>query len=247
MLKFNEPFLKLRNQGLILGPDGEKMSKSRGNVINPDDMVREFGADSLRMYEMFMGPLEDQKPWQTNGVIGIRRFLDRVWGWVNNIQYPISNIQTSDKANRLLHKLIKKVTEDITGFHFNTAISSFMEFHNEIKTEAVSKEFIKTFLILLYPFAPHIAEELYQSIGGKKSLQLESWPKFEPHLVIDQTVEIVVQVNGKVKGKLTVDRGIGEEVLKKQALELPAVKQSLVDESVKRVIYVPNKLINLVI
>ncbi|HVY67520.1 MAG TPA: leucine--tRNA ligase [Patescibacteria group bacterium] len=252
-LKFNEPFLELRNQGLILGPDGEKMSKSRGNVINPDDVVRDYGADSLRMYEMFMGPLEDAKPWQTNGIVGIRRFLDRVWQWAqNSSRFQVSGSKAraalgSDKVQRALHKLIKKITEDIEGFRFNTAISAFMEFHNEVKDEAISPAALRTFLILLYPFAPHLAEELHWSLGGKKSLQLEKWPAFDAAKIAESTAEIVVQVNGKVRGKIKVAHGASQAAAVAEAEKLAPVKQALAGQAAKRIIYVSNRLLNLVI
>ena len=262
LLDFGEPFLKLRNIGLILGPDGEKMSKSRGNVINPDDVVKEFGADSLRMFEMFMGPLEDAKPWQTQGIVGIRRFLDRVWNWVS--ERSASNLlgqKTADKSARYtdsekvvraLNKLIKKITEDIESYHFNTCISAFMEFHNEVKDEPISLASIKTFLILLYPFAPHISEELSQLISGSanqriSSLQSASWPKFDPAKIVDATAEIVVQVNGRVKGKVAVPSGSDENTVKALGVDLSPVKIMLEGQTIKRVIFVPNRLINLVI
>ena len=264
LLDFGEPFLKLRNQGLILGPDGEKMSKSRGNVINPDDVIKEFGADSFRMYEMFMGPLEDAKPWQTQGIVGIKRFLDRVWNWVNACSQPIhgllktadksANYTDSDKIQRALNKLIKKITEDIENFHFNTCISAFMEFHNEVKDEPVSLESIKTFLKLLYPFAPHISEELNQLVDAQRghanrqqSLQNEEWPAYDPKLIVDQTVEIVVQVNGKVKGKVSVPTASDENTVKELGTNLTAVKILLSGQTIKRVVFVKDRLINFVI
>ncbi len=241
MLDFGEPFLKLRNIGLILGPDGEKMSKSRGNVINPDDVVKQFGADSLRMFEMFMGPLEDAKPWMTQGIVGIKRFLDRIWFWVNDLEANKKFATNSPKAQKHLHKLTKKITEDITQYHFNTCISAFMEFHNQTKDEPVSKEFVSTFLKLLYPFAPHMSEELHLIIGGKKSLQLEAWPEHDEKLTVDDTVEIVVQINGKVKTKITVPQGSNEDYVKQQVSSL------VQNQTVKRVIFVPNRLINFVV
>lgn len=242
-----EPYSKRVPHGIILGPDGEKMSKSRGNVVNPDTIVKDFGADTLRMYELFLGPHEATVSWNEQGHIGVKRFLDRVWGWVGQVQSSKLKVKSdTDKVQRGLHKLIKKVTEDIEAFHFNTAISSFMEFTNLVKDETVSKDSVKTFLILLYPFAPHIAEELNLILGGKKSLQMESWPAFNPALVIDMTIEVVVQVNGKVKGKITIQRGADEATVKAKAMEIEAVKQ-LSANGIKRVIYVPNKLLNLVI
>lgn len=243
---FEEPFLRLRNQGLILGPDGEKMSKSRGNVINPDDIIKEFGADSLRMYEMFMGPLEDTKPWNTKGLIGLKRFLDRVWEWVEKNKEN-RKIVTSESVKVEIQKLIKKITEDIENYKFNTAISAFMEFHNKIRNENISVLEIKQFLILLYPFAPHIAEELNEVLGGKKSLQGEAWPKFDAKKIVADTVNIVVQINGKIKDKLTLPIGSSESSVKNVVLELQKIKQALGTETIKRVVYVPDRLINLVI
>jgi leucyl-tRNA synthetase len=256
-----EPYKKRHPHGIILGPDGEKMSKSRGNVVNPDDVVKSHGADTLRMYELFLGPHEATVSWNDKGVVGVKRFLDRIWDWVNEIaDAPHSKIRNpksetpkdTDKVQRALHKLIKKITEDIENFRFNTSISAFMEFHNEIKEEFITLESVKTFLILLYPFAPHISEELYQrirEIEKKKvsSLQLEAWPLFDEALTIDSTVEMVFQINGKVKGKLTVPAGSTQEAVQELVIATEVVKQALVGETIKRVIFVPNRLINLVI
>lgn len=247
-LSFSEPFVKLRNIGLILGPDGEKMSKSRGNVVNPDEMINEFGADSLRMFEMFMGPLEDAKPWQTNGVVGIKRFLDRVWYWVNDLKNNKKFAKkNSEKTEKNLHKLIKKISEDILSFSFNTAVSAFMEFHNNTKDEPVSAQSIKTFIKLLYPFAPHMAEELNVIMGGKKSVQLENWPTYDPAKVVDSTVEIVVQINGKVKGRVSVATGSSQTDVELEAKKSEAVALALAGKKINRVIFVPNRLINFVI
>lgn len=244
-IEFQEPFLQLRNQGLILGPDGEKMSKSRGNVINPDDVIDSLGADSLRLYEMFMGPLEDAKPWSTQGISGVRRFLERVWGWVvENIDAEESNQQDSTEVQQSLHKLIKKITEDIEGFRFNTAIAAFMEFYKN--TEAKSNETKKTFIRLLYPFAPHICEELNEILGGTSTLQYESWPIYDPRLIVNETVEIVVQVNGKVKDKLQMPAGSAEAEVVAAARESAKVVAALTSEP-KRIIFVQDRLISFVI
>jgi len=213
-------------------------------VVNPDKVVAEFGADTLRMFELFLGPHEAMVLWNDKGVVGVARFLDRVWNWINGFK---KDQKDSDKAQRALHKLIKKVTEDLSDFHFNTCISAFMEFHNEVKDEAISESSVKTFLTLLYPFAPHISEELHELIGGKKSLQLETWPKFDPALVIDQTVEIIIQINGKVKGKLTMARGVDQKLVEAEAMKLEPIKQALASDTVKRAVFVPNRLLNLVI
>jgi len=246
-----EPYVKRHPHGIILGPDGEKMSKSRGNVVNPDDIVKQYGADTLRMYELFLGPHEATVSWNDKGVVGVRRFLDRVWVWVNEIaQAPHrkeSSVQDTDKVKRALHKLIKKITEDVENFRFNTSVSAFMEFHNEIKDEFITLTSLKTFLILLYPFAPHIAEELHQTLKGKGSLQNVVWPNFDPALIVDANVEIVLQINGKVKGKLTVPAGSTQETVMVQVMAMEAVKQALAGDSIKRIVFVPNKLINLVI
>jgi len=247
-----EPYTKRVPHGIILGPDGEKMSKSRGNVVNPDDVVKEYGADTLRMYELFLGPHEATISWNDQGVVGVRRFLDRVWAWGNqmqNVEFKVKN--ESEQLQRAINKLIKKVTEDIEQFHFNTAISSFMEFYNQIKDEPVSKETVKKFLVLLSPFAPHISEELYQQISqsaGKRvnSIQFESWPKFDPKKLVESTVEIVVQVNGKVKGKVSVAVGSTQEQVQAEVMKLEQVNKSFTGEA-KRIVYVPNKLINLVV
>jgi len=244
-----EPYIKRQPHGIVLAADGEKMSKSRGNVVNPDVIVKSHGADTLRMYELFLGPHDTQVSWSDQGLIGIVRFLDRIWNWAQELQSKNAKTKTGDseKTERALHKLIKKVGEDIAQFHFNTAISSFMEFYNQVKDEALSQQSLKQFLILLYPFAPHICEELHSILGGKKSLQLEKWPQFDPKKIIDQTVEVIIQVNGKIKGKVIVQTGSTEEQVKLLALGMEPVKQALVEESVKRVVFVPNRLINLVI
>ncbi|MFA5991199.1 MAG: leucine--tRNA ligase [Candidatus Doudnabacteria bacterium] len=262
-----EPYKKRHPHGIILGPDGEKMSKSRGNVVNPDDVVKVFGADTLRMYELFLGPHEATVSWNDKGVVGVKRFLDRIWNWVNEIaeaphakqpssKYQAASIKDGDKVQRALHKLIKKITEDIENFRFNTSISAFMEFHNEIKEEFITLESVKTFLILLYPFAPHISEELHQIVAPRlrpgssrsiKSLQQASWPTFDLALTIDSTVEMVFQINGKVKGKLTVSAASTQEAVQALVVATEVVKQALVGETIKRVIFVPNRLINLVI
>jgi len=256
-----EPYVLRKPHGIILAADGEKMSKSRGNVVNPQDIVASHGADTLRMFELFLGPHEDTIAWNGDSVVGVKRFLDRVWNWVIETTSPRPSPHEGrvPKAggvgvDRALHKLIKKITEDIENFHFNTAISAFMEFHNEVKDEPVSAEFIKTFLKLLYPFAPHIAEELNQLVDKthtyakrQQSLQQESWPIFDPAKIVDATVEIVVQINGKVKGKVTVPTGSDENTVKELGTNLTAVKILLNGQTIKRTIFVPGRLINFVI
>jgi leucyl-tRNA synthetase len=252
-----EPYNLRKPHGIILGPDGDKMSKSRGNVVNPQDIVASHGADTLRMFELFLGPHEDTIAWNDKSVVGVKRFLDRVWNWAVprvTLGEPQSRGLPSEKVERALNKLIKKITEDIENFHFNTSISAFMEFYNEVKDETVSTESVKTFLKLLYPFAPHISEELNQLVDktrghakSQQSLQDEKWPLYDPKFVVDKTVEIVVQINGRVKGKLAVDAGSSQQQVSAKILELDPVKQALINETIKRTIFVPDRLINLVI
>jgi leucyl-tRNA synthetase len=182
-VNFNEPFVKLRNQGLILGPDGEKMSKSRGNVINPDEVIEQYGADAFRMYEMFMGPLEDSKPWNTQGIIGLSRFLDKV----SNLKI----VKVLDSTD--IHKLIKRITSDISNMKFNTGIAAFMEYLNNHKE--LSTNDLETFFKLLAPFAPHLTEELWHNLGHETSIHKETWPQHDENLVVDDMVEIVIQIN----------------------------------------------------
>ncbi|HRY82812.1 MAG TPA: class I tRNA ligase family protein [Candidatus Moranbacteria bacterium] len=244
-LNFDEPFLKLRHQGIILAEDGTKMSKSKGNVVNPDDVVSQFGADSLRCFEMFMGPLEDMKPWQTKGIVGIYRFLERVWKLQNKIQNP--NNQNT-KLDTLVHKTIKKVTEDIEAMRFNTAISSLMILANAFeKEEKISLLHYSYFLLLLSPFAPHISEELWSQLGNKKAIFNESWPKYDPKLIKDEEIEMVVQINGKVRDKIKVSADISEVEAKKIIMESEKIKNYILDKKIKKFIFVKGRLINVVI
>jgi len=206
-LSFDEPFLKLRHQGLVLGTDGEKMSKSRGNVINPDDLIEQFGADTVRMYEMFMGPFDQSIAWDTNGVVGVRKFLDRVYRIVNSRSGKVSG------QSDAIHMLIKKVTEDIEGMKFNTAVAAFMEFINEVSKED-SNNWLGDFVKLLNPFAPHLAEELWQKVlGEKESVSDAQWPVFDPKKAKATTVTIVVQEKGKLRGTVSVPAGSDEQVV----------------------------------
>ncbi len=239
---FDEPFLKLRHQGTILAENGTKMSKSKGNVVNPDDIVAEYGADILRLYEMFMGPLEDAKPWNMKGIIGIKRFLEKVWSLGNKI-----GDGKDHELEKLLHKTIKKVTEDIEEFKFNTAISQLMIFINEAgKNGGVSLEIWKIFLILLAPFAPHIAEELWERLGEKKSIFLEKWPLYDAKIIQEKNIRIIIQINGKVRDVIEVEAGISEKEIEKMALSRDKIQKWLENKKPKKVIYIPEKLINLV-
>lgn len=240
-IDFDEPFLKMRHQGIILAEDGNKMSKSKGNVVNPDSVVKEYGADALRMFEMFMGPLEDAKPWNTKGIIGISRFLERVW-----------KIKPAAKAEKeleiLLHKTIKKVSEDIENLKFNTAISALMILVNELNGgERISKEQYETFLILLAPFAPFMTEELWSRLGHDKSIFTEQWPEYDKNLIKEDTIQMPVQINGKVRAVLSVSADISEEEAQKQALADAAVQKWLEGKEPKKVLFVKGRLVNIVI
>lgn len=241
-----EPFHKLVNQGLILGTDGEKMSKSRGNVVNPDSVVKESGADSLRLYEMFMGPLEKVKPWNESGVKGVSNFLNRSFKFFANSENWLKG-EESQETTKALHKAIKKVTEDYDNLRFNTAISALMIFLNHAtKEKQVTKETAKTFALLLSPMAPHAAEELWEILGGTKTLAYEAWPKFDEELAKDETIVVAVQVNGKLRATLNVEPTITSEEVIAMAKVEENVAKHLVGTIVKE-IYVPGKIVNFVV
>ena len=245
-----EPFHKLVNQGMILGENGEKMSKSRGNVVNPDTVVKEFGADSLRLYEMFMGPLTQTKPWQTAGIVGCHRFLSRVWRLFVGDQgeFKAKEGPVSIELNKALHKTIKKVTEDIEAMSYNTAISAMMEFVNLCyKDPHVSKEASDAFLLILSPFAPHIAEELWHRAGHEQTLAYETWPKFDPALVVSDTMVVSVQVNGKLRGTLEVSKTAAQADVIAEAKALEGVQRNIEGKPIKKEIYVPGKIVNFVV
>lgn len=238
-----EPFIKLHNQGMILGEDGEKMSKSRGNVINPDDVVKEYGADSLRLYEMFMGPLEQQKPWNTRGVEGVYRFLQKVWRLSLR---PLAEEQNPD-VEKARHKMIKKVSEDVKNFRFNTAISAMMIFTNEAQSNSATREDIEALIKCLSPFAPHLAEEIWKNLGNENLVCQEKWPEFDESKTIDSSIEIVVQVNGKLRAKLTAELNADKNKLLSEARNDERLAKWLNGKTIIKEIFVPNKLINFVV
>jgi leucyl-tRNA synthetase len=287
-----EPFMRLVNQGMILGEDNQKMSKSRGNVINPDDVVRECGADAFRMYEMFMGPLEATKPWSTEGLQGVYRFLGRVWRLfcdedgkllVDNEKSPTheprlgptpdpsqegnggSGLPSSGGAGggfigticdqegsvdpkllKILHQTIKKVTEDTDTLNFNTAISQMMIFVNEVTAQrARPRALLEPFVLVLAPYAPHLAEELWEKLGHKQSLSCEPWPKYDAALLVESTVTVILQVNGKLRDRIEVPADLPQAELEKRALASDRVKEFIAGKQIKKVIVVPGKLVNI--
>ncbi|GMV39377.1 MAG: leucine--tRNA ligase [Myxococcales bacterium] len=240
-----EPFQRLVNQGMILGEDGEKMSKSRGNVVNPDEVIREFGADSMRLYEMFMGPLETVKLWNTHSINGVKRFLDRVW---RLFERPFVDEAPPDRQVRSLHKAVRKVTEDLDVMRYNTAISAMMILLNDLsKEETQHRSVLEAFCKLLAPFAPHIGEELWTvRLGHAPSVCKAAWPTFDPALTVDEQVTIVVQVNGKVRGRFEAALDAGEDEVRERALSDERVSSWLDGKAVKKVVVVRNKLVSIV-
>jgi leucyl-tRNA synthetase len=246
-----EPFQKLFNQGMILGENNEKMSKSKGNVVNPDDIVDSHGADTLRLYEMFMGPLDASIAWSTNGLDGSRRFLDRIWRLIVEENGELNpKIQENEEAanlEKVYHQTVKKVTEDYEGLRFNTAISQMMVFINEAyKSTVLPKHYMEGFVKMLAPVAPHVAEELWEKLGFSGTISYETWPAYDEAKLVDDEVEIVIQVNGKVKTKLKVPTDASKEALEGIAMEDDRVKEQIEGKTIRKVITVPGKLVNIV-
>ncbi len=238
-----EPFYKLKNQGLIMGGGGIKMSKSKGNVISPDEVIREYGADVLRLYEMFLGGFEDRVAWSEKGVSGMKRFLDKI----NENLVKVSDIKMDKKTETLLHQTIKKVTLDIESFKFNTAISSLMAFNNELKKlEVVPKEAILVLTKLLAPLAPHFAEEVWQTLKEEPSVLKQKWPDFDEEKTKEETIRVVVQVDGKVRGTIDTERDVNEEKLKGLAQSTEGVVKWIEGKKIKKIVVVRNKLVSIV-
>ncbi|MCG1009391.1 leucine--tRNA ligase [Salinicoccus sp. ID82-1] len=250
VVETKEPFQKLFNQGMILGEGNEKMSKSKGNVINPDDIVISHGADTLRLYEMFMGPLDASIAWSDNGLDGARRFLDRVWRLLvdENGQLKDSVVESATPAlDKVYHATVRKVTEDFESLNFNTAISQLMVFINEgYKQEQMNRGYIEGFVKLLSPVAPHVAEELWEKLGYSETISYAAWPAFDESKLVEDEVEIVIQVNGKVKEKMNVPAEAGKEDLERIAIESDRVQEAIREKTVRKVIVVPGKLVNIV-
>jgi leucyl-tRNA synthetase len=240
-----ESYTIRRNRGLILGPDGNKMSKSKGNVINPDEIVDLLGADTVRMYLGFMGPygVTTNYPWDPNGVVGVRRFLERVW----KLQYKIlSDTQSSQST---IHKLIAGVEQDILEYKFNTAIAKMMTVMNTFeKLETVSVADYKQFLQILAPFAPHITEEIWQEVlGEEESIHLSDWPSYDESLIIENTITLGIQVNGKVRADIEIGIDESSESVQEKVLAIPEIQKWIGDSEIKKFIYVPNKIISIVV
>ena len=258
-----EPFASSINQGIVLGEDGEKMSKSTGNVVSPEDIVKEYGADTLRVYEMFLGPYTDSKPWNTDNILGVKRFLEKAWHFYNNITEVKNKKVVNDKNKEkeflnelevLRNKTIKKVSNDIEDAKFNTAISTMMEYLNKLveannASYKISKDHLKTFVILLSPFAPHICEEIWETmLKNKKSIQLEKWPEYKESMLVEKNVSIVVQINGKLRDVIEITKDATQEEVTKIVLNLPKIQNHLANGTpIKKVIFIPNKTINFVI
>ena len=241
----SEPYAKRTAQGLILGPDGEKMSKSRGNVVDPNDVVDEYGADVLRLYVLFMGDYEKAAPWSESSVKGCKRFVDRIWALQDKV---VDSDEYSDKLRSLMHKTIKKVSDDIESMKFNTAIAAMMTLLNEIyNVGSITKKEFRDLLIILNPFAPHVTEELYQMIGCEGVLDEQEWVTYDEALCEDDTIEIVCQINGKVKSKLTIPTDAAKDDVIALAKADEAIVKATEGKNIVKEIYVPNKLVNLVV
>jgi leucyl-tRNA synthetase len=243
-----EPFQRLFNQGMILGEDNEKMSKSRGNVIPADHVLNSYGADAVRLYEMFLGPLEQVKPWNTNGIEGISRFLNKTWRlvWEEFTEVPrVTETKPDDAILKRMHKAIKKVTEDTEQLKFNTAISEMMVLTNELhRAGCYSREAVETVLVMLSPFAPHLTEELWQVLGHDESISGAAWPVFDPVLATDDVLTIAVQVNGKLRGTFMAPAGCPKEMMIEEAKKVESVTKFLEGQEIVKEIAVPGKLVN---
>ncbi len=244
-----EPYKKRTSHGMILGEGGIKMSKSKGNVINPDDVIKKEGADALRVYEMFMGPFSQEIAWDENGLKGAKKFLVKVFTLVNQWAKKKTGKETTIEMAKLLHKTIQKVTSDIDNLKFNTAVSAMMEFANFWQNNifSISKEDLASFLKVFSVFAPHLGEELWQKIGGKKSVFLSAWPSYDESLTEEKNVKIVIQINGKVRAEIVRKKGIDKKEAEEAALSIEKIRKTIGDKKIKKVIYVNDKLINFVV
>jgi leucyl-tRNA synthetase len=248
LVDFDEPFVQLKHQGMVLAEDGRKMSKSLGNVVNPDVVVKQFGADSLRLYEMFMGPLEESKSWKTDNLVGPRRFLEKVWRMSEKVAPFDAIISVNGKVRSLLHKTMQKVTQDIEAFRFNTVVSSLMVLANEMdRDEVIAREDFERLVLMLSPLAPHIAEELWEKLEHTMTIAFEEWPVWSEQFLHDEMIEMVVQVNGKVRTKIMMEANISEIKAQELALQNEKVLLYIQGKKTQKTIFVPNRLLNIVI
>ena len=247
----SEPYKRRISHGLVMAEDGTKMSKSKGNVVNPDEMVIEYGADALRMYILFMGPFEEAVPWNKNGLIGVRRFLDKVIRYVE--EWKKEN--TSDHTGKLVEPFLKKISEDIEDLKFNTAVSSLMQLFKALtekdvqtgKQKMVSEDQLKRILITLCPFAPHVANEAWELIGQKGFVEEQSWPMIDEQLLVQDLIEMAVQINGKVRAQIQLAPDATEEIAKEKALADENVQKHLQGKEIRKIVYVPGRILNLVV
>ena len=239
-----EPYAKRTSHGMILGENGEKMSKSRGNVVNPDDIVRDYGADTMRLYEMFIGDFEKSAPWSTSSIKGCKRFLDRVWALQDIL---CADEEYSSQLESAFHKTIKKVSEDIEEMKFNTAIAALMALINDIAdNKQITRQELRTFLLLLNPFAPHITEEIWEAQGFAGMLNQQNWPEYDPAKCVDATVEIAVQISGKIKARINVPADVDKQQLLELAKQDSIIHSILEGKTIVKEIVVPGKLVNIV-
>lgn len=238
-----EPYKRRHSHGLVLAQDGTKMSKSKGNVVNPDEIVRDYGADALRMYILFMGPFEEPVPWSLNGLIGVRRFLDKVDRYVGDWK----EVAMNDSAAGVIERSLKKVSDDIESFKFNTAVSTFMSLFNEIADQSLTREQLKKILVVLGPFAPHLANECWEKIGEKELVEEQSWPEFDETLLVQDEIEMGVQVNGKARATIRISPIAAESTAKSMALAEEKVQKHLEGKEIVKVIYVPGRILNIVV
>ena len=245
-LEFNEPFMSLRHQGIILGADGQKMSKSRGNVIDPDELVKKYGTDAVRMYLCFMSEYSQGGPWNSKGILGIKRFLDRIW---NKFQMPNAKfqVQSDTSFQRLLHQTINKVGDNIDNFRFNTAISALMILFNNVEKSNFDKNDAEIFLKLLSPFAPHFTEELWSVLGNRKSIHTETWPEYDAKLIEEKEYELIVQINGKMRDKIRISKNLERAEIEKLVLKRETIIKHIGSAQIKKIIFVPQRLVNIVI
>jgi leucyl-tRNA synthetase len=251
LINFREPFSVLRNQGIVAASDGSKMSKSKGNVVTPDEMIDKYGADALRLWELFMSPFDEATHWNEDGVAGTSRYLMRVWTMVRRyVEAGAPAGNPTEETIKRTHKTIQTVTDHLERLRFNTALAAMMDQLNylaKLKPEELGRFALEAYIVMLAAMAPHITEEIWRALGHEKSIHLESWPNFDPELIKEETVTVVIQINGKVRDRLQVDAGAPEADVIAMARVSDAVKRHLDGREPKKVIYVPGKLVSIVV